>query len=206
MTKTLAINYTPRNGSYTKILFDEFLELAKGKTEIKHLNLAETPPELLLEKNLNLIMDWNMGRRDFSEVELLILSNHHKLIEEVLEVDNIVLAFPIYNFTMPATVKAWIDAIVVSDKTFSFSPETGFTGLCNDKKALSIIVSGFDYNNSGDIKEYASSTIKQNFDFMGISSEQISAFGVDQNRNQLNSILENAKFEIKTLIDKWFTN
>ena len=41
---------------------------------------------------------------------------------------------------------------------------------------------------------------------MGISSEQISAFGVDQNRDQLNSILENAKLEIKTLIDRWFPN
>jgi len=107
---------------------------------------------------------------------------------------------------MPATVKAWIDAIVVSDKTFSFSPETGFVGLCNNKKALSLVVSGFDYNNSGNIKEYASLTIKQNFDFMGISSEQISAFGVDQNRDQLNSTLENAKFEIKNLIDRWFPN
>ncbi|WP_417369454.1 NAD(P)H-dependent oxidoreductase [Flavobacterium beibuense] len=204
MTKTLVINYTPRKGSYTKILFDEFVKLAKGKTEMKHLNLAETPPDLLLEKNLNLIMEWNMGKRDFSEEELSILSNHNKLIDDVLEVDNIVLAFPIYNFTMPATVKAWIDAIVVSDKTFSFSPETGFTGLCNNKKALSLVVSGFDYNNSGDIKEYATSTIKQNFDFMGISSEQISAFGVDQNRDQLNSTLENAKLEIKNLIDRWF--
>ncbi|KGO79647.1 hypothetical protein Q763_12410 [Flavobacterium beibuense F44-8] len=204
MTKTLVINYTPRKGSYTKILFDEFVKLAKGKTEMKHLNLAETPPDLLLEKNLNLIMEWNIGKRDFSEEELSILSNHNKLIDEVLEVDNIVLAFPIYNFTMPATVKAWIDAIVVSDKTFSFSPETGFTGLCNNKKALSLVVSGFDYNNSGDIKEYATSTIKQNFDFMGISSEQISAFGVDQNRDQLNSTLENAKLEIKNLIDRWF--
>lgn len=206
MTKTLVINYTPRKGSYTKILFDEFVELAKGRTEIKRLNLAETPPELLLEKNLNLIMKWNTGKRDFSEMELSILSNHNKLIDEVLEADNIVLAFPIYNFTMPATVKAWIDAIVVSDKTFSFSPEAGFTGLCNDKKALLLVVSGFDYNNSGNIKEFASSTIKQNFDFMGISSEQISAFGVDQNRDQLNTILESAKFEIKTLIDKWFPN
>ena len=206
MTKTLVINYTPRIGSYTKVLFDEFVELAKGKTEIKHLDLAETPPDLLITQNLNLIMEWNMGKRNFSELELSILSNHRKLIEEVLEVDNIVLAFPIYNFTMPATVKAWIDAIVVNEKTFSFSPEAGFSGLCNDKKALSIIVSGFDYNNSGNIKEYASSTIKQNYDFMGITSEQISAFGVDQNRDQLNSILENAKFEIKALIDRWFPN
>ncbi|WP_271768476.1 NAD(P)H-dependent oxidoreductase [Aquimarina algiphila] len=205
MTKTLVINYTPRKGSYTKILFDEFVKLAKGKTEIRHLNLAETPPDLLLTKNLNLIMQWNQGKRDFSETELLILSNHHKLIEQVLEVDNIVLAFPIYNFTMPAAVKAWIDAIIVSDKTFSFSPKTGFTGLCANKKALSIIVSGFDYNTSNNVKEYASSTIKQNFDFIGIPTEQILAFGVDQNRDQLNSILRHAKSEIKTLIDSWFS-
>ncbi|MDO5980282.1 NAD(P)H-dependent oxidoreductase [Flavivirga spongiicola] len=206
MTKTLVINYTPRNGSYTKVLFDEFIELAKGKTDIRHLDLAETPPDLLLIQNLNLIMEWNMGKRDFSKLELSILSNHHKLIEQVLAADNIVVAFPIYNFTMPAAVKAWIDAIVVSDKTFSFSPETGFDGLCKDKKALSIIVSGFDYNNSDEVKEYASSTIKQNFDFMGIASEHISAFGVDQNRDELSSILERAKFEIKTLVDKWFPN
>ncbi|MCX2678808.1 NAD(P)H-dependent oxidoreductase [Galbibacter sp. EGI 63066] len=206
MTKTLVINYTPRNGSYTKVLFDEFVELAKGKTEIKHLDLVETPPDLLLSQNLNLIMEWNMGKRDFSKTEQLILSNHHQLIEDVLETDNIVLAFPIYNFTMPATVKAWVDAVVVSDKTFSFNPETGFSGLCNDKKALSIIVSGFDYNNSGGINEYASSTIKQNYDFMGIASEQISAFGVDQNRDQLHLILDNAKLKIKKLVDRWYPN
>jgi len=62
---------------------------------------------------------------------------------------------------------------VVSDKTFSFSPEKGFVGLCGGKKALSIIVSGFDYDAFNEVKEYASATIKQNFDFMGISSEQI---------------------------------
>lgn len=204
MTKTLVINYTPRTGSYTKVLFDEFLKLARGKTEIIPLDLVETPPDLLLAENLNLIMEWNKGKRDFSEFERSILSNHHQLIEDVLEVDNIVLAFPIYNFTMPAAVKAWIDAIVVSGKTFSFSPEKGFSGLCNEKKALSIIVSGFNYNNSSNVKEYASSTIKQNYDFMGITSEQILAFGVDQNRDQLDSILENAKFEIKMVIDRWF--
>ncbi|MDC6385814.1 hypothetical protein D2V93_08545 [Flagellimonas taeanensis] len=204
MTQTLVLGYTPRNGSYTKILVDEFLERAKAKTKINFLDLAKNPPDLLLTDNLNLIMEWNMGRRDFTDTELSILSNHHKLIAEVLDSDNIVLAFPIYNFTMPATVKAWIDAIVVSDKTFSFSPETGFKGLCTDKKALSIVVSGFDYKSSDGIREYATSTLKQNFDFIGIASEQISAFGVDQNREQLDTILESAKYEIKNVIDSWF--
>lgn len=204
MTKTLVINYTPRNGSYTKILFDEFVKLAKGKTELVHLDLSETPPDLLLVENLNLIMEWNQGKRNFSESERSLLSNHHSYINQLLEADNIVVAFPIYNFTLPATVKAWIDAIIVSDKTFSFDSEVGFKGLCTDKKALSIIVSGFDYDNSDEVKEYASSTIKQNFEFIGIESEQILAFGVDQNRDRLNSILNTAKLEIKDLVNSWF--
>jgi len=206
MIKTLVISYTPRNGSYTKVLFDEFVKLAHDKTEITHLDLVETPPDLLLAQNLNLIMAWNQGKRDFSEAEKLVLANHQQLIEQVLAADNLVVAFPIYNFTLPATVKAWIDAIVVSDKTFSFSPESGFKGLCTDKKALSIIVGGFDYNSSSSIHEYASSTIKQNFDFMGITSEQVSAYGVDQNRAQLDAILGQAKLEIKHLVDRWFSN
>ncbi|WP_075341908.1 NAD(P)H-dependent oxidoreductase [Tenacibaculum agarivorans] len=206
MTKTLVIRYTPRKGSYTKTLFDEFIKLTKGKTELTEVDLSETPPDLLLVENLNLIMDWNNGKRNFSESELSILSNHHEYINQLLRADYVVIAFPIYNFTLPATVKAWVDAIVVSDKTFSFSPETGFIGLCNDKKALSIIVSGFDYSDSEDIKEYASSTIKQNFDFIGIPLEQISAFGVDQNRDRLESILDVAKLEIKSIVNKWFPN
>ena len=206
MTTTLVINYTPRNGSYTKVLFNEFIQLAEGKTELIHLDLSETPPDLLLPENLNLMMEWNGGKRDFSESELSVLSNHTGYIDQILKADNIVVVFPIYNFTLPATVKAWIDAIVVSDKTFSFTPEEGFKGLCSEKKALSIIVSGFDYAASNDTKEYASATIKQNFDFLGIKSEQVSSFGVDQNREQLTSILKTAKLEIRSLVNRWFIN
>ncbi len=206
MTKTLVINYTPRNGSYTQILRDEFVKLAKSKTEMTYLDLAKTPPDLLVAENLNLVMDWNQGKRDFSDLELTVLANHHKLIDQVLENDHIVLACPIYNFSIPAAVKAWIDAVVVSDKTFYFNPETGFKGLCTDKKVVSIMVSGFDYTQSLEVKEYASSTLKQNFDFMGMASQQISAYGVDQNRDQLDSILGNAKQEIKTVVEEWYPN
>ena len=206
MSNTLVINYTPRIGSYTKVLFDEFVKLAQDKTELVQLDLSETPPDLLLEENLNLIIKWNSGKRDFSDSELSLLSNHHKYIDQILESDNIVIAFPIYNFSLPGTVKAWIDAIIVSDKTFSFNPETGFEGLCKDKRALSIMVSGFDYAASNEVKEYASPTIKQNFDFIGISSEQILASGVDQNRDKLTSILKKAKSEIKNIVDIWYPN
>ena len=41
---------------------------------------------------------------------------------------------------------------------------------------------------------------------MGITSEQITAFGVDQNRDNINSILENAKAEIGSLVNMWYSN
>ncbi len=204
MTKTLVIHYSPRKGSYTKILFDEFVKLSKNKTTLSFLDLSKTPPDLLLEQNLNLIMEWNMGKTNFSKSELLVLANHNKLIDQVIEADNIVLAFPIYNFSMPATVKAWIDAIVVSNKTFSFNPDTGFSGLCKSKRALSIIVAGFNYQPSSEVKEYASKTIQQNFDFIGIASSLVLAYGVDQNRDQIDNILTNAKSEIKGVVNSWF--
>lgn len=206
MTTTLVINYTPRKGSYTKVLCDEFVKSARGKTTIVSLDLCEMPPDLLLPENLNLIIAWNQGKRDFSTSEQSLLANHHKYIDQLLEADYIVLAFPIYNFTLPATVKAWIDAVVVSDKTFSFDPASGFKGLCTGKKAVSIIVSGFNYSSSGHLREYASSTLQQNFDFMGIASEQVSAFGVDEHREQLDAILNQAKLDIKKLASRWFAS
>lgn len=204
MTKTLIVSYTPRIGSYTKVLLDEFLSLSKGKTEINHLDLVESPPDLLLADNLNLMMEWNSGKREFTESERVVLSNHQDVLTKLLDADHIVLAFPIYNFSLPATVKSWVDAIVVSGKTFSFDPEKGFYGLCDNKKALVLMVSGFDYSNSSSVKEYASSTIKANLDFIGIPSLQVSAFGVDENRDKIDSILNLAKEKINGVIKAWY--
>lgn len=203
--KTLIVSYTPRIGSYTRQLLDEFINLSAGKTEVTHLNLVENPPDLLLEENLTLIMKWNGGQRDFTNKELSILSNHQRIITQLLDADYIVVASPLYNFSLPATVKAWVDAIVVMDKTFSFSPEDGFKGLCGNKKALAIIVGGFDYSDPAVIvEEFATPLIKANFDFMGISSEKITAFGVDQNRQNIDCILIKAKQEISRVVEDWY--
>lgn len=203
--KTLVVSYTPRIGSYTKVLVDRFVSLAHEKTAITHLDLVATPPDLLLAKNIQLVMEWNNGKREFNTEESAILSNHHNLLEQFLQFDKIVLASPIYNFSLPATVKAWVDAIVVSDKTFSFDPNTGFSGLCSDKKAVTIMVSGFDYHSkSHNINEFASGAIKANFDFMGIPLKQISAYGVDENRPMLDSILKKAEKEIENLVEHWY--
>lgn len=203
MKKTLVVSYTPRTGSHTKKLVDAFIEFATGKTEITFLDLVTSPPDLLLAENLNLILKGRYNEYTIEEKEKL--SNHLKLITQVLDADYIVMASPMYNFSLPATVKAWVDAIVVYNQTFTYLEDGQQKGLCGDKKAMILAVSGGDYS-TVNAKEYFTPTIKMNFDFMGIPFKQVSAFGVDQNRDKLTSILDNAKLEIKNLVDRWFPN
>lgn len=204
MKKTLIVSYTPRIGSYTKVLVDYFKEASNNKTAIKHIKLEATPPDLLLPENLELLTKWNSGQREFTKTENAVMANHFFFIEELLDADYVVLASPIYNFNLPATVKAWVDAIVVSEKTFHFNPESGFSGLCNEKRALSILVAGFDYPKNSLPKEFATATLKQNFDFIGMSTKYVSAFGVDQHRDNLEHILDRAKENILRIINNWY--
>ncbi|WP_103070425.1 FMN-dependent NADH-azoreductase [Aquimarina sediminis] len=201
MTKTLVVSYAPRKGSYTKQLVDEFITLSQNKTEISFLDLVTSPPDLLLSDNLNLILYGEEPK--YTEEEKERLSNHFMLVQQVLDTDHIVLASPMYNFSLPATVKAWVDNIVVINKTFSISEDGISQGLCKGKKALILAVAGGDYSEE-EAKEYFSPAIKRNFEYIGIPSEQISAFGIDQYPNKVDSIISKAKHEIHEVIKRWY--
>ena len=57
------------------------------------------------------------------------------LIQELLLADVLVLGSPMYNFSIPSPLKAWIDRIAQAGRTFQYS-ERGPVGLCAGKKAL----------------------------------------------------------------------
>jgi FMN-dependent NADH-azoreductase len=116
MNKTLIVSYTPRNGSYTKKVLGEFIEQVKEKTEITELDLLDSPPDLLSAAHIELTMKWNAGQREFTPQESVILERNHGMANQLLKADYLVLASPVYNFSLPAMVKAWIDAIIVSNK------------------------------------------------------------------------------------------
>lgn len=63
------------------------------------------------------------------------------LIEELQAADTIVIASPIYNFGVPATVKAWADLVARAGTTFKYT-DTGPVGLLEGKKAFITIASG----------------------------------------------------------------
>ncbi|MDQ2832540.1 MAG: NAD(P)H-dependent oxidoreductase [Acidobacteriota bacterium] len=68
-----------------------------------------------------------------------------ELIAELLAADEIVISTPMYNFNVPAALKAWIDHIVRAGKTFSVGPD-GYKGLMAGRKLTVLIASGSDFS------------------------------------------------------------
>ena len=72
------------------------------------------------------------------------LATGQAVMDEFLDADIVVLGAPMYNFTIPSQLKAWIDRIVVAGKTFKYGPQ-GAEGLAGDKRVIIAISRGGFY-------------------------------------------------------------
>ena len=102
------------------------------------------------------------------------------VIDEFLAADIVVLGAPMYNFTIPSQLKAWIDRIVVAGKTFKYG-EQGVEGLAGNKRVI-IAVSRGGYYGAGSpaaAGEYVETYLRWVFGFIGVTNlEFISADGI----------------------------
>lgn len=64
-----------------------------------------------------------------------------KALQEFLAADVVVIGAPMYNFTIPTQLKAWIDRITVAGTTFKYT-EAGPQGLCAGKKVVLVLTAG----------------------------------------------------------------
>ena len=80
-----------------------------------------------------------------SHKKALALSD--ELVSELVEADEIILGTPMYNFAIPAALKAWVDHVVRAGKTFRYTAAGGPEGLFagKNKKLLAIVASGGSY-------------------------------------------------------------
>ena len=118
MIKTLLVSYSPRFESNTKKLIDTFLNVASDYSHVTHLDLGKDTPPFLLADNLNALVKRNLMGMELTEEENVSVKGVDRLLQQLLDADRIVIAFPMYNFSLPAAVKAWIDAVIQDGKTF----------------------------------------------------------------------------------------
>jgi FMN-dependent NADH-azoreductase len=74
-----------------------------------------------------------------------LLAPSDELIRELESADEIVIGVPMHNFSIPATLKLWIDQIVRGGRTFSYGAD-GPQGLLTGKKATLLVASGGVYS------------------------------------------------------------
>jgi FMN-dependent NADH-azoreductase len=79
--------------------------------------------------------------------EVLALSD--TLVAEVLAADHLVISTPVYNYNIPASLKAWVDHIVRKGLTLGFDGR----GLLRDKKATLLMASGGIYTEGSPLQE-----------------------------------------------------
>jgi len=95
------------------------------------------------------------------------------LIAELFAADHILIGTPMYNFTVPANLKAWIDLIVRPRVTHSGPPER--KGLVTGKRCTILIASGgvYDEGLPAAASDYESGYLKRILAFIGITDVEV---------------------------------
>ena len=119
------------------------------------------------------------------------LSESGKLVSELQNADVVVIGVPIYNFGVPAALKAWVDMIYRARLTFRYT-ENGPEGLLRGKKAYLVVASGGVLVDSP--VDFATPYMRQALRFIGIDDVEVIA------AEQLNSRAEEAIDSARTLI------
>jgi FMN-dependent NADH-azoreductase len=102
------------------------------------------------------------------------------VLDEFLAADIVVLGAPMYNFTIPSQLKAWIDRIVVAGKTFKYGAQ-GAEGLAGNKRIIVAISRGGFYGpgTPAAVGEHLETYLRWVFGFIGVQNpEFISADGI----------------------------
>ena len=126
-----------------------------------------------------------------------LLAQSDALVAELQAADDIVIATPIYNFSVPAALKAWIDLICRDEITFVYENDTP-RGLLSNKQATVIVTSG------GTVAEteidYATGYIRHILGFIGVRDVTvIDVTGLSKNRQ---GVIADARKEINTASGK----
>jgi len=173
--KLLRVDSSGRyEGSSTRALTDSLIEaLASGNTavDVTQRDLAKGMPhvdESWIQANFT-----DAEERSDEQMERLQFSDN--LVAEIQTADVVVIGVPIYNFGVPAKLKAWVDMIARARLTFRYTAN-GPEGLMKGKKAYLVVASGGVAVDSE--LDFATPYMRQALRFIGITD--IEVIGAEQ--------------------------
>jgi Acyl carrier protein phosphodiesterase len=153
----------------TQAFVDQWLS-AHPDTEVERLDLAaETLPHFSADS-----MIIRRPVTEPSDAQAREAALAEQLVNQFLAADVVVVGAPLYNFSIPSQLKAWIDRLAQAGKTFRYT-EKGPEGLATGKTVIAVMSRGGIYSNSdiGQAMEHQESYLKTIFGFFGITDVRV---------------------------------
>ncbi|MCH8615451.1 NAD(P)H-dependent oxidoreductase [Sphingomonas sp. SM33] len=115
------------------------------------------------------------------------------VLDEFLAADTVVIGAPMYNFSLPTQLKAWIDRIVIAGKTFHYTAN-GPEGLAGGKRVIIALARGgfYDANSPAAALEHLETYLRGVFNFIGIEPEFVRADGLAISPDQRDASIKQA--------------
>lgn len=123
------------------------------------------------------------------------------VLDEFLAAETVVIGAPMYNFTLPSQLKAWLDRIVVNGVTFRYTAEGRPEGLAGGKRVIVALSRGGFYGvEQGNAEfEHLESYLRIIFAFIGIMPEFVRADGINLGPEVKARAVETALGEVERL-------
>jgi FMN-dependent NADH-azoreductase len=193
--KVLEIAASGRNdGSVSRRLSADLiaaLEDRQGRIELTRRDLGKGLPfvdEAWINANFTPAEERNAEQR-------AALAESDALVAELKAADVLVIGTPIYNFGVPAALKAWVDMVARARLTFRYT-ENGPKGLLEGKKAYVIVASGGVPVDSA--VDFATPYLRHALSFIGIT--EVDVIAVDRLNSRQEESIDAARMRIAELI------
>lgn len=142
--RLLRVTSSPRPGSVTNELTEAYAAAwaaARPGAEIVHHDLPSLDLPHLGASEMGA---WFTEQNDHTDLHRLVLARSSSLIDDLLAADELVIGAPMWNFSIPSNLKAWIDHVTKDGRTVQFGPR-GPEGLVPARRAVVVSARGSDY-------------------------------------------------------------
>ncbi len=213
-----ASNPNPDHNSISKNIALRFIDTWKQhhpEGEYIHRDVGMNPPDFITQDWIDAVFT-PVEIRTSAQKERLALSD--RLIAEVASADLILISSPMYNYGMPAQLKAWFDQIVRINKTFDFDLSRGdfpLQPLLSGKTLITVTSSGESGFEKGGIREDSSHLaphLRTLSKYLGVDTiheiaSEYQEFGDERHRNSVAKAKQQAeriasKLSISTLVSQ----
>jgi len=167
------------------------LEARHGAVDLTRRDLRDAPPlldEAWIRANFTAADERTAAQR-------AALAESDALVAELQAADVIVIGVPIYNFGVPAALKAWIDMVARARLTFRYTAD-GPRGLLTGKKAYLVVASGGVAVDGP--HDFATPYLRHVLSFIGITDVEVIA--AQQLNSKADESIDAARFRIAELI------